>query len=54
MDMKALYKISYGMYLLTARQMGLDNGCIINKAMQVSQEPLRIAVLCRSPIRPMI
>lgn len=44
MDMKALFKISYGMYLLTARQMGVDNGCIINTAMQVSQDPLRIAV----------
>ena len=44
MDMKALYKLSYGMYLLTVREMGVDNGCIINTAVQVSQDPLRIAV----------
>lgn len=44
MDTKALFKLTYGLYLLTAREFGVDNGCIINTAMQLSSEPLRIAV----------
>ena len=36
MDQKALWKLTYGMYLLTAQESGLDNGCIINTAVQVA------------------
>jgi flavin reductase (DIM6/NTAB) family NADH-FMN oxidoreductase RutF len=44
MDLKALYKLTYGLYLLSARQMGEDNGCIINTAVQVTSDPAQIAV----------
>ena len=44
MNKKALYNISYGLYLLTAREGEKDNGCIINTTVQVANEPLRIAV----------
>jgi len=44
MDPKALFKISYGLYVLTAREMGKDNGCIINTVMQVANDPDRIAI----------
>lgn len=44
MDNKALFKISYGLYVLTARQGEKDNGCIINTVMQVADKPVRIAV----------
>lgn len=44
MDPKALFKITYGLYLLTAREFGVDNGCIINTAIQLSSDPLRIGV----------
>lgn len=44
MNNKALFKIGYGLYVLTAREQGLDNGCIVNTVMQVTQNPLQIAV----------
>lgn len=44
MDPKALYKLTYGLYLLTAREDGRDNGCIINTAVQVTDTPPRISV----------
>jgi len=44
MDNKALYKITYGLYLLTAQEQGFDNGCIINTAIQVANNPTRISV----------
>lgn len=43
MDPKALYHLTYGLYLLTAREDGRDNGCIINTAIQVANNPTRIA-----------
>lgn len=44
MDPKALYKFTYGLYLLTARENEVDNGCIINTAIQVANDPTRISV----------
>ncbi len=44
MDPKALFKISYGLYLLTAREGEKDNGCIINTAVQVAENPIRAAI----------
>ena len=44
MDQKALFSLSYGIYLLTARENGFDNGCIINTAVQVASTPLRISI----------
>lgn len=44
MDQKALYNITYGLYLLTTREDGRDYGCIINTVMQVGREPDRIAI----------
>ena len=44
MDGKALNKLTYGLFLLTAQEAGKDNGCIINTAVQVAGEPTRISV----------
>lgn len=44
MDTKALFKIGYGLYVLTAHENGKDNGCIINTVMQVTSEPCVIAI----------
>ena len=41
MDNSALFKIGYGLYVITTRG-EKDNGCIINTMMQVSQTPLVI------------
>ena len=43
MDTKALFKIGYGLYVLTAKD-EKDNGCIINTVMQVTSNPLQIAI----------
>jgi flavin reductase (DIM6/NTAB) family NADH-FMN oxidoreductase RutF len=44
MDTKALYSLSYGLFVLTARENDRDNGCIINTAMQVTSQPNRISI----------
>ncbi|MBE5803928.1 MAG: flavin reductase [Clostridiales bacterium] len=44
MDPKALFSITYGLYLLTAREGTFDNGCIINTAVQVAEDPVRFAI----------
>ena len=44
MDNKVMYALSYGLFVLSARQGGKDNGCITNTAIQVTTDPNRIAV----------
>ena len=44
MDMTAMFKIGYGLYVLTARENGFDNGCIINTVSQVTANPNRITI----------
>ncbi len=44
MNPKALFKITYGLYVLSARQGEKDNGCIINTVMQVAEKPVRLAI----------
>ena len=44
MDTNALFKIGYGLYVLTAHENGNDNGCIINTVMQVTSEPCMVAI----------
>lgn len=44
MNTNALFKISYGLYVLTANENGFDNGCIVNTLSQVTDTPLRITV----------
>ncbi len=44
MDSKALFKIGYGLYVLTAKDSEKDNGCIINTVMQVTSAPCQIAI----------
>ena len=43
MNKKAMDSLSYGLYVLTARENERDNGCIINTAFQVTSRPNRIA-----------
>ena len=44
MNTNVLFKIGYGLYVLTAREGEKDNGCIVNSVMQVTSDPLQIAV----------
>lgn len=43
MDSKAMYKLTYGLFVLTAKNGDKDNGCIINTAGQVTSDPNRIS-----------
>ena len=44
MDRKAMYKLSYGLFVLTAREDEKDNGCIINTAVQAASEPNQLSI----------
>lgn len=44
MDKKAMYKLSYGLFVLTAAFEGRESGCIINTGIQVTSEPNRISI----------
>lgn len=44
MDKNAMYQLSYGLFILTAKQGEKDNGCIVNTVSQVTTEPNRIVV----------
>ncbi|MDO4501473.1 MAG: flavin reductase [Erysipelotrichaceae bacterium] len=43
MDKKAMYKLSYGLFVLTAND-GKDNGCIINTAIQAASTPNQLSI----------
>lgn len=45
MDNKALFKVGYGLYVLTARDKEKDNGCIINTVLQVASAPSLVGVI---------
>ena len=44
MDNKVMHNLTYGLFILTAREDGRDNGCICNTAMQVTTDPNRITI----------
>lgn len=43
-DKNALFKLSYGLYILTARDGEKDNGCIINTVTQLTDTPSRFMI----------
>ena len=43
-DMTALFKIGYGLYVVTTHDGTRDNGCIVNTVTQLTDSPLRVAV----------
>ena len=44
MNMNVLNNISYGLYVLTAKEGDKDNGCIVNTVQQVTVDPCVISV----------
>lgn len=44
MNNSAMFKMSYGLYVLSARAEEKDNGCIINTAMQITDTPKQIII----------
>ena len=43
-DLTALFKIGYGLYVVTSNDGNKDNGCIVNTVSQVTSTPNRVAV----------
>ena len=44
MNKKTMYKLSYGLFVLTTNAGGKDNGCIINTAIQAASEPNQVSI----------
>jgi len=44
MDNKALYNLTYGLFLLSAGEDGRDNACIVNTVIQAANDPVRLSV----------
>ena len=44
MDLKALFNLSYGVFVLATKVGDRKNGCITNTCIQVANEPTRIAI----------
>lgn len=44
MDNKALYSLSYGVFMLSTKYQDKINGCITNTCIQVANNPTRVAV----------
>jgi flavin reductase (DIM6/NTAB) family NADH-FMN oxidoreductase RutF len=38
-----MYKLSYGLFVLTAKEGAKENGCITNTAVQVASDPNQIS-----------
>lgn len=46
MDKKALYNLSYGVFMLATRSGNVINGCITNTCIQVANNPVLDRNLC--------
>ncbi|MGN0730043.1 flavin reductase [Treponema sp.] len=44
MDSKTMFNLTYGLFILTARNGSKDNGCIVNTVGQVTSQPNRISL----------
>lgn len=44
MDIKAFFKMTYGLYIVSSRFEDKDCGCIVNTLEQVTAEPIKMAV----------
>ena len=43
-DASTMFKISYGLFILSARDGDKDNGCIINTVTQITDNPIKISI----------
>ena len=44
LDKKALYALTYGLFVLTAKEGTKDNGCIVNTVQMLTSDPTRVVV----------
>lgn len=45
MDNNVMFSLTYGLFIITAREGKKDNGCVVNTVIQVTNSPNRIAVV---------
>lgn len=43
-DNNAMFSLSYGLYVLSAKEKDFSNGCIINTVMQITDNPKQVAI----------
>jgi len=43
-DPQTMFKLSYGLYVLSTKAGGKENGCIVNTVMQITADPVKISV----------
>lgn len=43
-DKTAVFNLTYGLFVLTARDKDKDNGCIINTVQQISENPMLVSI----------
>ena len=44
MDIKAMWKMSYGLYIISSKSGEKAGGCVANTMIQVTSEPLQVTV----------
>ena len=54
MNNKAMYNLTYGLFICTARDGDKDNGCIVNTVSQVTTSPNRIVVAVNKVVTTII
>ena len=50
MNKEAMYKLSFGLFVLTAKERKKDNGCIINTAIQAASAPNQLSICINKEI----
>ena len=45
MDKTAIFKLSYGLFVVGTSFDGKDNGCVVNTVMQVTSEPMKVSTV---------
>lgn len=46
MDKNAIYKISYGLYVVSSKKSDKFEGCVVNSVIQLTSKPLTLALSC--------
>ena len=53
MDSTAIFKLSYGLFVIGTSFDGKDNGCIVNTVMQVTSQPMKVSTVVATRISAM-
>lgn len=45
MNKESLFKITYGLYIITTKFNDIDNGCIVNSFFQITENPIQVCLV---------